>query len=81
MTDENGSKIKAQGIDGQDGKPGEDGQDGKDGITPQFKIEDEYWWVSYDDGTTWEKLGQATGGDVTSIFKSVTKMIRKLSLR
>ena len=73
MTDENGSKIKAQGIDGQDGKPGEDGQDGKDGITPQFKIEDEYWWVSYDDGTTWEKLGQATGGDVISIFKSVTK--------
>ena len=91
MTDENGNKIKAQGIDGQDGKPGEDGQDGKpgedgldgkpgedgqdgkDGITPQFKIEDEYWWVSYDDGATWKKLGQATGSDATSIFKSVTK--------
>ena len=88
MTDENGNKIKAQGIDGQngedgqdgkpgedgqDGIPGEDGQDGKDGITPQFKIEDEYWWVSYDDGTTWKKLGQATGSDATSIFKSVTK--------
>lgn len=67
MTDESGNKIKAQGFDG------EDGQDGQDGITPQFKIENEYWWVSYDDGTTWEKIGQATGDDVTSIFKSVTK--------
>ena len=64
MTDESGNKIKAQGIDGEDGQ---------DGITPQFKIENEYWWVSYDDGITWAKIGQATGGDVTSIFKSVTK--------
>ena len=85
MTDESGNKIKAQGIDGQngqdgmpgengqDGKPGQDGQNGQDGITPQFKIENEYWWVSYDDGATWKKLGQATGSDATSIFKSVTK--------
>ena len=76
MTDENGNKIKAQGIDGQngqDGTPGEDGQDGQDGITPQFKIEDKYWWVSYNNGANWEKLGQATGEDATSIFKEVTQ--------
>ena len=76
MTDENGNKIKAQGIDGQngqDGTPGEDGQDGQDGITPKFKIEDKYWWVSYNNGANWEKLGQATGEDATSIFKEVTQ--------
>lgn len=82
MTDETGNKIKAQGIDGQDGedgapgqdgKPGEDGQDGQDGITPKFKIEDKYWWVSYNNGANWEKLGQATGEDAISIFKEVTQ--------
>ena len=85
MTDDSGNKIKAQGIDGQngqdgedgapgqDGKPGEDGQDGKDGITPKFKIEDKYWWVSYNNGANWEKLGQAKGEDATSIFKEVTQ--------
>ena len=39
---------------------GSDGADGKDGVTPQLKIEDGYWFISYD-GTTWEQLGQATG--------------------
>ena len=69
MTDDNGNKIKAQGVDGQNGQ---DGQDGNDGITPQLKIEDKYWWVSYDNGKTWEKLGQATEEDVKNIFQSVT---------
>ena len=90
MTDENGNKIKAQGIDGhdgtpgQDGKPGEDGQDGtpgqdgkpgedgQDGITPKFKIESDYWWVSYDNGTNWTQLGKATGGNAKNMFQSVT---------
>ena len=52
------------GADGADGTPGADGApgtDGKDGVTPQFKIEDGYWFISYDGGTTWEQLGQATG--------------------
>ena len=40
---------------------GKDGIDGVDGITPQFKIEDGYWFISYDNGASWEKLGQATG--------------------
>ena len=30
-----------------------------DGITPQLKIEADYWWVSYDSGTTWSQLGPA----------------------
>ena len=51
------------GQDGEDGKDGVDGQDGKDGITPQLKIEDGYWYVSYDNGTTWTQLGKATGED------------------
>ena len=51
------------GQDGEDGKDGANGQDGKDGITPQLKIEDGYWYISYDNGTTWTQLGKATGED------------------
>ena len=51
------------GQDGEDGKDGTDGQDGKDGITPQLKIEDGYWYISYDSGATWTQLGKATGED------------------
>ena len=54
------------GKDGQNGKDGTNGQDGKDGIdgvTPQLKIEADYWYVSYDEGKTWTKLGKATGKD------------------
>ena len=35
--------------------------DGSSGITPQLKIEDDYWWVSYDNGSSWSKLGAAIG--------------------
>ena len=51
------------GQDGTDGKDGQDGVDGKDGITPQLKIEDGYWYISYDNGATWTQLGKATGED------------------
>ena len=59
-------KDGADGKDGQDGQNGKDGQDGKDGadgITPQLKIEDGYWYISYDNGQTWNQLGKATGND------------------
>ncbi len=49
--------------------------DGKDAVTPQFKIEDGFWYVSYDGGNSWSKLGKATGDDgkdSDSFFKSVT---------
>ena len=28
---------------------------GKDGITPLLKIENDYWYVSYDEGQTWQQ--------------------------
>lgn len=66
ITDEQGNKIKAEGSDGKDGQNGQDGEDGKDGedaITPLLKIEDEYWYISYDNGASWTKLDKATGED------------------
>lgn len=70
------------GVNGTDGKDGVNGTNGEDGVTPQLKIEDDYWYVSYDNGTSWTQLGKAkgedgkdgsttvTGGDC--IFKEVT---------
>ena len=49
------------GTDGNNGSDGTNGKDGKDGITPQLKIENDYWYVSYDNGVTWAALGKATG--------------------
>lgn len=62
----------AKGEDGRDGKDGEDGVDGKDGVTPQLKIEEGYWFISYDGGLEWTKLDKATGSDGDNFFKSVT---------
>ena len=97
LLDDNGNKIKAVGEDGQDGtdgsngsngqdgEDGTDGRDGVDGITPRLKIENDYWYVSYDEGATWIELGRATGEDGAdgsdgsdgedgdSIFSSVTQ--------
>lgn len=88
-----GQKVKAVGTDGKDGiagqdgedgkdgangKPGADGTNGKDGITPQFKIENGYWYISYDNEMSWEQLGKATGdnglngADGESFFKGVS---------
>ena len=70
LLDDSGNKIPTTGQDGQngsngangnDGAPGNDGDNGEDGVTPQLKIEDGFWFVSYDNGTTWQELGQATG--------------------
>ena len=42
------------------------------GAAPRFKVEDGYWWVSYDDGKSWEQAGPAsTEGSGESIFKDV----------
>ena len=46
------------------------GDPGKDGVTPDFKIQDGNWYVSYDGGATWAQLGSASGGD--DFFKSVS---------
>ena len=69
LLDDDGNKIRANGLDGADGSDGANGQDGqdgaagKDGITPQLKIEDGYWYVSYDNGVQWTQLWKATGED------------------
>lgn len=49
-----GGKIQAEG---------KDGTNGTNGTTPQFKIENDYWFVSYDNGANWTQLGKATGED------------------
>lgn len=37
------------------------GTDAIDGITPQTKIEEGYWYMSFDNGTTWIQAGKADG--------------------
>ena len=67
LTDANGNKIKAVGSDGANGADGNDGangNDGNDGVTPQLKIENNKWFVSYDEGATWVELGVVAEGDV-----------------
>ncbi len=61
LLDDGGKMILAQG------------QNGKDDITPQMKIEDNYWYVSYDNGTSWIQLGKATGEEGNSFFQDVTQ--------
>lgn len=67
LLDESGNKIPATG---------------KDGITPQLKIEDGYWYVSYDNGLSWTEAGKAVGdngkdgedgADGDSFFRSVSQ--------
>lgn len=68
ITDQNGNKIPAQG------EGGDEGQGGEDGVTPLVKIENGYWMVSYDQGQTWEVLGNAggeAGKEGDSFFKDV----------
>lgn len=54
---------------------GEDGKkvkaDGTDGVTPLLKIEDNFWFVSYD-GIHWDKLGLAVADGGQAFFTNVT---------
>ncbi len=54
VTDQQGNMVRATALDG---------------LTPQFRIVDGRWQLSYDGGKTWEVLGQATGD---SMFKEIT---------
>lgn len=45
ILDGDGKKVRADG----------------DHVTPELKIEEDYWWVSYDKGASWTKLGKAVG--------------------
>lgn len=68
LLDSKGGKVRASAEDGEDGAPGQSG------VTPQLKIVDGYWYVSYDGGKTWEEetLGQATGDKGYTMFAEVT---------
>lgn len=76
LTDASGERIRAEGSKGE---TGEAGKPGKDGTTPQLKIENDYWYISYDNGDSWTQLGKATGekgdpgepGKSSGIFRKV----------
>ena len=44
---------------------------GRADLIPMLKIEDMYWYVSYDGGKSWTKLDKAVGENGTNFFKSV----------
>lgn len=39
------------------------GADGLNGVSPRIKIENGYWFLSYDNGVSWENLGPASPED------------------
>lgn len=72
LLDDNGGKIR---VTGENGTNGTNGTNGEKGITPQLKVEDDNWYVSYDNGEMWNFVSQAKGdkGDQgDAMFKEVT---------
>lgn len=72
--DADGNKMRAGATDGVDGE---------DGIVPQIKVEDGFWWISYDEGQNFEKLVSCEEMDGVGVFSGVdtsdpTKMVLKL---
>ena len=63
LLDADGNKLPVSGKDGANGENGQNGSNGQNGVTPQLKIENDYWWISYDNGNTWTQLGKAKGED------------------
>ena len=43
------------------------------GVTPEFKVDNGHWYVSYDGCNTWEDLGVVTSQSSGCIFKNVDK--------
>lgn len=61
----NGEKVVAKASSGKDGK---------DGVTPLLKVEDKFWYISYDNGQSWETLWDVSTNIVwNSIFSQVTQ--------
>ncbi|MBP5559206.1 MAG: hypothetical protein J6X71_05520, partial [Bacteroidales bacterium] len=68
LLDAQGNKLRVTGEDGAPGLPGESA------TAPKLDIVDGYWYISTDDGATWEKLGKATGEngqDGDAFFKAI----------
>ena len=61
MTDENGEKIPAVVADDPDGGY----------VTPQFRVADAKWYVSYDNGNSWKEIDYKNGGG-DEFFQNVT---------
>lgn len=59
MLDENGNKIPASGATGTDAD------------TPKLKLENDWWYISYDNGATWTYLGTASWISTNSIFSNI----------
>ncbi len=47
------------------------GTTGLDGATPRLKIEEGYWWISYDNGETWTRMDKAVGEDGDSFISDI----------
>ena len=65
MTDEEGNMIPAAYVNGGDGRY----------ITPQFRIAEGVWYISYDNGNTWKEISLNTEEGSTEsnlLFKDVT---------
>ena len=62
ITDENGDKIPAAYSNGGDGKY----------ITPQFRIVDDVWYVSYDNGNSWRVIVMGDNEEEEQFFQNVT---------
>ena len=52
------------------------------GLAPQLKVENDAWWVSYDEGRTWEKLydiithwGQEANNTITLVVNGIDKKL------
>ena len=60
MTDENGEMIPAVVADDPNGEY----------VTPQFRVADGKWYVSYDNGNTWRAIDQKNDGE--NFFQNVT---------
>lgn len=62
---------------------GEDGVDGVNGNTPQLKVEDGFWKVSYDNGDSWEQIAECVGkSDINTINQELSQVgqnVRTLS--
>ena len=62
ITDENGDKIPASYSDGGDGMF----------ITPQFRIVDDVWYVSYDNGNSWRVIVMGDNEGTEQFFQNLT---------
>ncbi len=71
LLNDNGEKIRAEGKNGTNGTNGSNGVDGKDGVTPKLKVENEYWYVSYDNGISWNSIGEADVINGDNVFEDV----------